>query len=122
MSTHTEVILRALATYDNPAFGPGEVLRIINENQDSFQAGAPYPDAFYNTLCQEGNFHGRLMVSRNTNKIITNNCKLFSCLSNARISKICKKLKSQDGYWLFEDRPKKIDWIGCLVLLVARKT
>ena len=63
MSTHTEVILRALATYDNPAFGPGEVLRIINENQDSFQAGAPYPDAFYNTLCQEGNFHGRFMVS-----------------------------------------------------------
>ena len=65
MSTHTEVILRALATYDNPAFGPGEVLRIINENQDSFQAGAPYPDAFYNTLCQEGNFAGRFMVLMN---------------------------------------------------------
>ena len=88
MSTHTEVILRALATYDNPAFGPGEVLRIINENQDSFQAGAPYPDAFYNSLCQEGHFHGRFMVSRNTNKIISNNCQLFSCLSNVRISKI----------------------------------
>ena len=98
MSTHTEVILRALATYDNPAFGPGEVLRIINENQDSFQAGAPYPDAFYNTLCQEGNFHGRFMVSLNTNKIISNNYKLFSCLSNARISKICKKLKSKDCF------------------------
>ena len=97
MSTHTEVILRALATYDNPAFGPGEVLRIINENQDSFQAGAPYPDAFYNTLCQEGNFHGRFIVTWNTNKIISNNYKLFSCLSNARISKLRKKLKSQDG-------------------------
>ena len=23
---------------------------------------------------------------------------------------------------LFEDRPKQIDWIGCLVLLVAQKT
>ena len=65
MSTHTEIILRALATYDNPAFGPGEVLRIINENQDSFQAGAPYPDAFYNTLCQEGNFNGRFMEVMN---------------------------------------------------------
>ena len=58
MSTHTEVIHRALRSYDNPAFGPGEVARILNENQDAFQAGAPYPDAFYNSLCEGGQFHG----------------------------------------------------------------
>ena len=79
MSTHTEVILRALATYDNPAFGPGEVLRIINENQDSFQAGAPYPDAFYNTLCQEGNFNGRFME-------VMNRCQNFCWFQNNLIN------------------------------------
>lgn len=58
ISTHTEVILRALSTYDHPAFGPGQVSRILMEHQGAFQAGAPYPDAFYNSLCVQGQLHG----------------------------------------------------------------
>ena len=57
IATHTEIIERALANYDNPGFGPGEILRILKDHQGSFQAGAPYPDTFYNTLCQNGDFH-----------------------------------------------------------------
>ena len=30
---------------------------MINEHQDAFQAGAPYPDTFYNTLCEEGHYN-----------------------------------------------------------------
>ena len=57
LATHTEVIERALANYDNPAFGPGEIRRILTEHQDAFQAGAPFPDTFYNSLCKNGEFH-----------------------------------------------------------------
>jgi hypothetical protein len=57
ISTHTEIIERALANYDNPAFGPGEVVRILREHQGAFQAGAPFPDAFYNSMCG-ASFHG----------------------------------------------------------------
>ena len=57
ISTHTEVIQRALANYDNPAFGSGEILKIIQNHQGAFQAGAPFPDVFYNTLCQNGDLH-----------------------------------------------------------------
>ena len=58
IATHSEIIERALATYDNPGFGPGEVLRILNEHQAAFQAGAPFPDTFYNTLCVDGKYGG----------------------------------------------------------------
>ncbi len=37
ISTHTEILQRAAQTYDNPAFGPGVVKRIIAEHQDAFQ-------------------------------------------------------------------------------------
>ena len=33
------------------------MVRILRENQGAFQAGAPYPDTFYNSLCHEGDFH-----------------------------------------------------------------
>jgi hypothetical protein len=36
ISTHTEIIHRAFEFYDNPAFGPGEVRRIILEHQGAF--------------------------------------------------------------------------------------
>ncbi len=36
ISTHTEIIHRAFEFYDNPAFGPGEVRRIIQEQQGAF--------------------------------------------------------------------------------------
>ena len=32
-------------------------MRIINQNQGAFQAGAPYPDTFYNSLCKNGELH-----------------------------------------------------------------
>ena len=59
MSTHTEVIERALANYDNPVFGQGVIRDILLRNQDAFQAGAPFPDAFYNSLCHSGDYHGQ---------------------------------------------------------------
>lgn len=59
IATHTEVIERALASYNNPAFGPGEVRRILLQRQGAFQAGAPFPDTFYNSLCKNGDFHGK---------------------------------------------------------------
>ena len=59
MSTHTEVIERALANYDNPVFGKGVIRDILLRNQDAFQAGAPFPDAFYNSLCHSGDYHGQ---------------------------------------------------------------
>ena len=52
ISTHTEIIQRALANYDNPAFGDGQILRILSEHQGAFQAGAPFPDTFYNRYCR----------------------------------------------------------------------
>ena len=59
IATHTEINERALANYDNPAFGPGEIRRILLDHQGSFQAGGPYPDTFYNSLCQNGDFHAQ---------------------------------------------------------------
>ena len=59
IATHTEVVERALANYDNDAFGKSEIRRILLEHQDAFQAGAPFPDTFYNTLCHEGDFHNQ---------------------------------------------------------------
>lgn len=53
------MIERALANYDNPVFGPGEIVRILKEQRGAFQAGAPYPDAFYNPLCANGNHHSQ---------------------------------------------------------------
>eukprot|EP00057_Strongylocentrotus_purpuratus_P034386 XP_795000.3 PREDICTED: phosphatidylinositol-glycan-specific phospholipase D [Strongylocentrotus purpuratus] len=31
--------------------------QLILDNQDAFQAGNPYPDAYYDTICQGGKFH-----------------------------------------------------------------
>ena len=60
ISTHSEIVQRALANYDNLAYGSGEILRILREHQGAFQAGAPYPDTFYNTLCKNGDFSGNM--------------------------------------------------------------
>ena len=60
ISTHSEIVQRALANYDNLAYGSGEILRILREHQGAFQAGAPYPDTFFNTLCKNGNFSGNI--------------------------------------------------------------
>ncbi len=49
--THTEIAHRAHQFYNNDAFGPGEVRRILDKWQGAFQAGAVFPDAFYNSLC-----------------------------------------------------------------------
>lgn len=49
--THTEIAHRAHQFYQNDALGPGEVRRIMDKWQGAFQAGAVFPDAFYNSLC-----------------------------------------------------------------------
>lgn len=57
VATHEEIINRAQAHYNNQIFGDGEVKRILKERAGAFQAGAPFPDAFYSPLCHNGDFH-----------------------------------------------------------------
>ena len=51
ITVHTEVGRRALDLYQSDVFGAGEARRILEEHQDAFQAGIPFPDFFYNALC-----------------------------------------------------------------------
>ena len=51
--THTEVAHRALLNYDSDQFGAGTVRSILLRRQAAFQAGAAFPDSFYNPLCGE---------------------------------------------------------------------
>eukprot|EP00759_Apiculatamorpha_spiralis_P036733 PhF_6_TR37036/c0_g1_i2/m.54179/K01127/E3.1.4.50; glycosylphosphatidylinositol phospholipase D len=48
ISTHIEICYRAFT-----AEGPGYMQSLINKHQDAFQAGSPYPDAFF-TGCYNG--------------------------------------------------------------------
>lgn len=54
ITAHTEVGRRALDLYGSSRLG-GAIPGILAERQDAFQAGAPFPDFFYNPLC--GDFH-----------------------------------------------------------------
>ena len=51
--THTEVAHRALLSYDSTQFGAGTVRSVLVRRQAAFQAGAAFPDSFYNPLCGE---------------------------------------------------------------------
>ena len=51
--THTEVAHRALLSYDSDQFGAGTVRSVLVRRQAAFQAGAAFPDSFYNPLCGE---------------------------------------------------------------------
>ncbi len=52
ITVHTELGKRAMDLYDEHTyFETGVVRRILEDNQDAFQAGIPFPDFFYNPLC-----------------------------------------------------------------------
>ena len=59
ISTHTEIGHRALAFF-LPEVEQGGYLRdLLLRHQDAFQAGHPFPDLFYNSLCYGGAYHDR---------------------------------------------------------------
>ena len=58
ISTHTEIGFRALeflGASDDPDVQ--HIRDILLRHQDAFQAGHPYPDSFYNSLCYHGRYH-----------------------------------------------------------------
>ena len=59
--THTEIGHRALYFFnDRPAEDVGRNFtykNLMQAHQDAFQAGNPYPDAMYDSLCFKGKFH-----------------------------------------------------------------
>ncbi|XP_060062440.1 phosphatidylinositol-glycan-specific phospholipase D-like isoform X1 [Ylistrum balloti] len=57
ITTHIVISERAQANFGN--IGPSHVdyKEIITKHHDAFMAGSPYPDAFYSSLCDKGNYH-----------------------------------------------------------------
>jgi len=62
ITTHTEIGHRALEQFRNFRDETGRhqiLVDILERNQDAFQAGHPFPDAFYNSLCYDGRYHAQ---------------------------------------------------------------
>ena len=58
ISTHTEIGFRALHFFSSSEDENSQFIRdILLKHQDAFQAGHPYPDSFYNSLCYHGQYH-----------------------------------------------------------------
>ena len=58
ISTHTEIGFRALEFLGLSEDPDVQHIRdILLKHQDAFQAGHPYPDSFYNSLCYHGQYH-----------------------------------------------------------------
>jgi len=58
ISTHTEIGYRAIEFFGyDPTDSTDFIRNILLNNQDAFQAGNPYPDSFYNSLCYDGIYH-----------------------------------------------------------------
>eukprot|EP00005_Dracoamoeba_jomungandri_P013797 CAMPEP_0174266644 /NCGR_PEP_ID=MMETSP0439-20130205/30978_1 /TAXON_ID=0 /ORGANISM="Stereomyxa ramosa, Strain Chinc5" /LENGTH=861 /DNA_ID=CAMNT_0015353739 /DNA_START=25 /DNA_END=2610 /DNA_ORIENTATION=+ len=55
ISTHIEIAHRALNFFDNDKYT--EYRKFMLAHQDAFQAGNPYPDSYYNSMCFQGKYH-----------------------------------------------------------------
>ncbi|XP_022083635.1 phosphatidylinositol-glycan-specific phospholipase D-like [Acanthaster planci] len=55
-TTHIEIGHRATEYFEDDSGGV-DYKKLILDNQDAFQGGNPYPDAFYPNICQGGKFH-----------------------------------------------------------------
>ncbi|XP_069128392.1 phosphatidylinositol-glycan-specific phospholipase D-like [Argopecten irradians] len=57
ITTHIVISERAKSNFGN--IGPSGVdyKQIITKHHDAFMAGSTYPDAFYSSLCDKGNYH-----------------------------------------------------------------
>ncbi|XP_013399325.1 phosphatidylinositol-glycan-specific phospholipase D isoform X2 [Lingula anatina] len=56
LTTHTEIAHRALE-YFNGKTKRGDYKTMMVKHQDAFQAGNPYPDTFFDSLCFKGRYH-----------------------------------------------------------------
>ena len=58
ISTHTEIGYRAIEYFGYSDDASSHFIRnILLKHQDAFQAGNPFPDSFYNSLCYGGLYH-----------------------------------------------------------------
>ncbi|XP_023343411.1 phosphatidylinositol-glycan-specific phospholipase D [Eurytemora carolleeae] len=60
ISTHTEIVWRALDKLRSVQYKYNHtrtIVDILERNPDALQAGGPFPDAFYNSLCYQGRYH-----------------------------------------------------------------
>ena len=58
ISTHTEIGYRAIEYLGFSEEASSQFIRnIMQSHQDAFQAGNPFPDSFYNSLCYGGMYH-----------------------------------------------------------------
>ena len=58
ISTHTEIGYRAIEYFGGSEEASSQFIRnILQSHQDAFQAGNPFPDSFYNSLCYGGMYH-----------------------------------------------------------------
>ncbi|XP_038051149.1 phosphatidylinositol-glycan-specific phospholipase D-like isoform X2 [Patiria miniata] len=55
-TTHIEIGHRATEYFEDQTGGV-DYKKLILDNQDAFQGGNPYPDAFYPNICEGGKFH-----------------------------------------------------------------
>ncbi|XP_077994354.1 phosphatidylinositol-glycan-specific phospholipase D-like [Glandiceps talaboti] len=76
--THTEIGHRA-ASYFQHKTGDTDYRKLIDKHKDAFEAGNPFPDTFYDSICHQGQFHD---VSEDTH---------WSEFINATINHIRKK-------------------------------
>ncbi|XP_033118373.1 phosphatidylinositol-glycan-specific phospholipase D-like [Anneissia japonica] len=58
ITTHIEIGHRAARYFEYTDQYGIEYGKLIADHQDAFQAGNPYPDTFYDSLCHKGKFHG----------------------------------------------------------------
>ncbi|XP_071955087.1 phosphatidylinositol-glycan-specific phospholipase D-like [Antedon mediterranea] len=58
ITTHIEIGHRAASYFEYTDQYGVEYGKLIAAHQDAFQAGNPYPDTFYDSLCHQGQFHG----------------------------------------------------------------
>ncbi|XP_070562446.1 phosphatidylinositol-glycan-specific phospholipase D-like [Ptychodera flava] len=54
--THTEIGHRAAEFFQHKS-GNTDYRQLINKHQDAFKAGNPYPDTFYDNICEQGKYH-----------------------------------------------------------------
>ncbi|XP_069126024.1 phosphatidylinositol-glycan-specific phospholipase D-like [Argopecten irradians] len=57
ITTHIVISERAKEHYSNIGQTGIDYKKIIAKHHDAFMAGSPYPDAFYSSLCDKGNYH-----------------------------------------------------------------
>ena len=56
ISTHIAIAHQAITSFTDTR-GKTDYRKIILYNQDAFEAGNPYPDAMYTSLCYGGKYH-----------------------------------------------------------------